>query len=321
MSVEAVAPGKVILLGEHFVVHGSKALSLAIDRYVRVKVSGSENPLEIFYTDTGEKAIYRGGWISNLDPEILDPIKALTDRVQEYLGEKGNLHLEITFNLPISAGLGSSASLAAAVTKAVSQYLGHELGKEEVLELASLSEEMVHGKPSGIDLSTVTMGGLILFDGAAKAVEERITGIDLSLLICDSGERRSTGVMVGNVNELRERYGEIFRRLVETSNLLVEEGYKALLEGDIESLGVIFNLSQGLLKAIGVSTRSLEALIGEVEEMGALGAKLTGAGGGGCIIALMGEEKEGILHRIRDKGYECFYAHPDLEGVRVIRKD
>ncbi|MFQ5710212.1 MAG: mevalonate kinase [Candidatus Geothermarchaeales archaeon] len=319
MFVEASAPGKVILAGEHFVVHGGKALALAIRRYVRIRVSPTDFPLEIYHSESGKRDYVdsHGRWVSESRLKDLEPIEASVEAVFDYLGQRTNVRLDISSSIPMSAGLGSSASLAAAIVKGVSHYLGHELDRGELIEIASASERVVHGDPSGVDLSTVVSGGLVLFEGSFKRVVKNIRDVDLPLVVGDSSERRSTGVLVGNVGEISKKYGKIFSHLVQTSDMIVERELEAIINGELETLGGLFNVSQGLLYSIGVSTPKLERMVSRAIDLGALGAKLTGAGGGGCMIALTrAENSSAVVKALEDLGGESFFVQPDSVGVK-----
>ncbi len=320
MQVEALAPGKVILLGEHFVVHGGKAISMAIRKYVRIRVRESRDyPLEIHYTESGAEAKLdpSGNWVTDLEIRVLEPIKATIASLNEFIGEKTNLRLDISYGYPKSAGLGSSASLAAALVEGVSCFLGHELDKEEVMELASVYERIVHGNPSGIDLSTVVTGGMIVFDGVKRTIQKSVSDIDLPLVVGDTLERRSTALLVEGVGVMKDRYSSILEKIRDVNDLVVRRAYTSILRKDLETLGDLFNVSQGLLYTLGVSTSKLEEMIHAALEEGALGAKLTGAGGGGCMIALVersGAEK--VIAAIERFGGRGFLCGQDDMGVR-----
>lgn len=324
MLVMATAPGKVILLGEHFVVHGGRAISMAIKKYVRVKILESRDyPLEIYYAESGAKANLdsSGNWVTELEPRILEPIRATVTSILDFLGERANLRLEISYGYPTSAGLGSSASLAAALVDGISCFLGHELNKEEVVELASASERIVHGNPSGIDLSTVVAGGVVLFDGSHRTILERISGLDLPLVVGDTLERRSTALLVEGVGVVKTRYPTILEKLREVNDLAVRSAYTSILKKDLETLGDLFNISHGLLRSLGVSTSKLDEMVHAALEEGALGAKLTGAGGGGCMIALVSRGRtRKVIAAIERVGGRGFLSGPDQMGVRSFKQ-
>ncbi|NIM44632.1 MAG: mevalonate kinase [Nitrososphaeria archaeon] len=323
MFVDASAPGKVILAGEHFVVHGGKALALAIDRYVDVRVSSSKHPLEVYHSERGEVDYLdqRGRWILSSEFRNLTPIETSVKKTFEYLGKRANLKLDISSNIPVSAGLGSSASLSAAIVKGVSHRLGYELSRDELIKVASESEKVVHGDPSGVDLATVISGGLVLFDGSTRRILKNVKDVDFPLVVGNSLDRRSTGDLVGNVGVLSSKYKDIFSLFVHLSDHVVEQGLEATLRGDLETLGRMFNISHGLLHSIGVSTAKLEAMIFKSLSHGALGAKVTGAGGGGCMIVLTGsEENRDMVGALKSLGSEPFIVRPDNYGVKSILK-
>ncbi len=320
-AVEVRSPGKVILVGEHFVVHGGNAVALAIDRYTRLRIlSAKKGEIELVFPDKGGKATYgpSTGWEGNVSREVTHPIHQTLDAVFEWCGAKERIKLQIEYGFPVSAGLGSSASLAAAIVRGVSAYLGAELGQGDLLELASSYERIVHGNPSGIDLQTVSGGGLVLFEGASRSVAERTHGVDLSLVVADSGERRSTGDLVSRVTEVKDSHPQVFSALMKINDTLIGTSWEALREGDLETLGRMFQVSQGLLHSLGVSTPLLDQAVHRAQDSGALGAKLTGAGGGGCIIAVPGNSVSRVETSLKEISPKCMVVHPDRRGVVVV---
>jgi mevalonate kinase len=219
----------------------------------------------------------------------------------------------------VAAGLGSSAAVVAAVTTAVSALLNVNISKEEVFRITYEAEKIVHGTPSGIDPAIATFGGALLFqmDTGFKPLEVKM---DIPLVIGDTGIERSTRVQVDKVRELRERYPQIMESFTWAARQIVMRALEALKERDLETLGELMNINHALLYGIGVSDESLEWLINAARKAGALGAKLTGAGGGGCMIALARNEKlEEVSEAIQRAGGTPFIARKTDEGARVER--
>ncbi|MEM2739899.1 MAG: mevalonate kinase [Candidatus Bathyarchaeia archaeon] len=294
---EAVAPGKVILCGEHFVVYGEPAIVAAIDLKAYAYASFRDKPgIHIYSSMVSEDALR----------PIHDVVKLLIESRGVGLTGKG-LSISINSSIPISAGLGSSAAVAVASILAVSKLLGLKLRKREIVSLGVKAEEVVHGRPSGIDPTISVYGGMLLFKlrGNIRRIKP---AKPIELVIADSGLKRSTGAMVRRVGELASRYPDIFSRLRSTVRTIVRQAVEAIIEGDLEELGGILNMNHGLLSAIGVSNSRLEKLIYAAREAGALGSKVTGAGGGGCIIALARPgESDGIASSLLDVGAEAVY--------------
>ncbi|MBS7628144.1 mevalonate kinase [Candidatus Bathyarchaeota archaeon] len=308
-SFEASAPGKVILLGEHFVVFGKPALVMALDRRARVRVK----LLELQADNIKVHSLN----IPNASPAELQPIKEAAIKAMEFLGLRKGLEITVNSDIPISAGLGSSAAVSVATIAAVGGLFGVRFTKEDLCRLALEAERLVHKNPSGIDPTIATYGGILLFE-KGKPPEPVKLDLDFQLIIGNTGIARSTGEMVAKVGLLQLYYPEIFESLLEGVHRLVLEALEALRASDLEGLGRLFNVNHGLLSAIGVSDISLERLVYAARAAGAFGAKLTGGGGGGCMIALAEAGRlDQVVQAIRKAGGEAFIAAPSERGVML----
>ncbi|MEM3608724.1 MAG: mevalonate kinase [Candidatus Bathyarchaeia archaeon] len=324
MGVIASAPAKVILFGEHFVVYGEPAIVIAIDRRAYATVENrSDKKLYLRstnlnlsgYFDNGNFKVEHGDFKEAIMK--FEPIKLAVEKVIEKCGEKTGLNIEINSTVPVAAGLGSSAAVVAAVIKAVSVFLGVELSKEEVFRITFQSEKIVHGSPSGIDPAISTFGGTLLFqmDTGFKPLEVEA---DIPLVIGYTGVERSTRIQVEKVRGIRDKYPHVIEPMMHAARELVLRAIDALKDNDLETLGELMNINHALLYGLGVSDESLEWLISAARKAGALGAKLTGAGGGGCMIALTrSEEIEKVVEAIQRAGGRPFIARKTDEGVRV----
>ena len=325
MGVIASAPAKVILFGEHFVVYGEPAIVLAIDKRAYAKVEtrndkrvytrstnlGISGYFEenVFHPETGdEHARYK-----------LEPIKRVVDKIFEISGKNIGLDVEIRSTVPVAAGLGSSAAVAAATAIAVAEVLGIKLSKQEVFRITFEAERVVHGTPSGVDPAISTFGGTLLFqmDTGVKPLEVKM---DIPLVIGDTRVQRSTRDLVARVRNKRERFPAIIEPVIRSGREIVLHAIEAIKQGDIETLGELMDINHALLCAVGVSSEPLERLITHARRAGALGAKLTGAGGGGCMIALAEPEKlEAVAEAIQSAGGTPYIARKTDEGVRIER--
>lgn len=323
-AVVASAPAKVILFGEHFVVYGEPAIVLAIDRRAYAKVENrSDKRLYLHsanlnlsgYFDNDNFKVENGDFREAIMK--FEPIKLAIEKVLEKSGEKVGLNIDINSTVPVAAGLGSSAAVVAAVTKAVGTLLNVELSREEILRITFQSERIVHGSPSGIDPAISTFGGTLVFqmDTGFKPLEVET---DIPLVIGDTRVERSTRAQVEKVREIRDKYPHIIEPMMRAARELVLRAIDALKDNDLETLGELLNINHALLYGLGVSDDSLEWLISAARKAGALGAKLTGAGGGGCMIALTrSEEIEKVVEAIQRAGGRPFIARKTDEGVRV----
>jgi len=326
MGVVASAPGKVILFGEHFVVYGEPAIVLAIDKrtYAKVEKNNDKN-LRIVSTNLNISGFFRNGVFrieqgDSKEARIrFEPVKYAVDRILEKHNGTTGLTIEINSTVPVGAGLGSSAAVAAAVTTAVAELLEVKLSKEDVFRITYEAEKTVHGTPSGIDPAIATFGGTLLFqmDTGFRSLDVKT---DIPLVIGDTGVERSTKALVERVRNLAEKYPQILDPIRRAAREITLRATDALKEKDLETIGELMNMNHALLYGLGVSDESLEWLINGARKGGALGAKLTGAGGGGCMIALARDEKlEQVMEAIQRAGGRPFIARKTDEGVRIER--
>lgn len=326
MGVVASAPAKVILFGEHFVVYGEPAIVLAIDKRAYAKAENRTDK-RVFLRSTNlglaVSVENRSFKVEQGDPREaklkFEPVELAVERVLEKYGENVGVNVEITSTVPVAAGLGSSAAVVAAVTTAVGALLDMNMSKEDIFKIAYEAEKLVHGTPSGVDPAISTFGGTLLYqmDTGFKPLEVKA---DIPLVIGDTGVGRSTRVQVEKVREVKQRYPQIVQPMMSAAREIVLRALDALKKNDLETLGGLMNLNQALLYGVGVSDESLEWLINAARKAGALGAKLTGAGGGGCMIALANNEKlEQVSEAIQRAGGRPFMARKTDEGVRIER--
>ena len=320
----ASAPAKVILFGEHFVVYGVPALVAAIDLRASARASRRGGRLvRIRAPDLGASGAFSldGEFLPEPGQEgaedVLRPIFVAAREVMEALGRPSGLEIEVSSRVPVAAGLGSSAAVAVSVSAAVSWLLSRSLDEELVFRAALEAEKLIHITPSGVDPAISTYGGLITYVKGV-GIKRLELQAPLELVVGDTGLKRSTGALVAAVRALKERRPGLFSRLLEAARELVGEALEALREGDLKALGELMDVNHGLLCSIGVSNWALDRLVHAAREAGALGAKLTGAGGGGCMIALVepGGGRE-VAKAIEEAGGRAFVAKLSREGVRI----
>ncbi|MEO8706179.1 MAG: mevalonate kinase [Kofleriaceae bacterium] len=293
----AIGWGKLILLGEHAVVYGYPALAAALDRGVTIA------PVP---TTKGGMRIDIPGWNVAVRADDDHPVARCLSAIADAL-ELGRPALSLVGDaqIPFGAGLGSSAALAVAVARALLAHAKRPLTASALEHAATASEMIVHGKPSGVDVALAIAGGVGVF--------RRSTGLRaiacpaLRVLVGPSGEPRSTGVMVQRVAEATESNRDD-NRLSELG-ALTDDGTRALVARDLVALGAAMNRAHGVLAELGVSTPLIDSLCEAARVSGAHGAKLTGAGGGGAVIAIAPRDKEAaILTEWRAAGVTGFVA-------------
>ncbi len=326
MGVVASAPAKVILFGEHFVVYGEPAIVLAIDRraYAEVELRQDER-LHIHSKNLNLAAYYEGNALkvehgNEKEARLkFKPVKTAVDKVFEKCGKHVGLNIEIESKVPVAAGLGSSAAVAASVTAAVGALLKVKMSREDVFRITYEAEKVVHGIPSGIDPAISTFGGTLLFqkDTGFKSLDAKM---EIPLVVGDTGVTRSTRFQVEKVRTVKAQYPQVVTPIFLAAREIVLRAVDALKENALETLGELMNINHALLYGLGVSDESLEWLVNAARKAGALGAKLTGAGGGGCMIALAKNENlENVLEAIQRAGGTSFIARKTDEGVKIER--
>ena len=295
-------PAKVILLGEHFVVHGSRAISASVDLFVEGRLIDKESDyLLLKYLDHSEKISYDSGNV------IIEFIKYLLNSWRVDTTPK----IEIEFSFPTSAGLGSSAALGALIVYLIySWWFGKDPDKDLIYLYGGKFEEMIHGTPSGIDLTTVVEGGIILFKkgrGVLDKIDEDVFK-DVSIIIIDSKLRRSTGQLVSKVTRyLKELDGDIRNSLITIVDEIVSYGWKSLKNIDLKSFYSAMSANHYLLKYIGVYRERLDKIIHNFMNKGGYVAKVTGAGGGGCIVGFADTDiSSELINFFRKRGYPVY---------------
>jgi len=323
VAVVASAPAKIILFGEHFVVYGEPAVVTAIDKRAhvsaelrkdrRIYVKSADLGASGFFIDEGFEA-ERGGPDARTK---FEPIRIAVQKVLDISKKKNGVNVEVHSSIPVASGLGSSAAVAAATAFAVSHVLGAKISREEIFRVAYEAERFVHGTPSGIDPTVSTYGGVLLFRKDRGFNPVRVEG-DIPLVVGDTGIERSTGEMVAKVRERKEHYAPIINLIIEAGGKIALSAAEALEKGDLNTLGELMDINHSLLSAIGVSNEALERLVYAARKAGALGAKLTGAGGGGCMVALSPPNRlKRVAEAIERAGGKAFIARKSDEGVKI----
>jgi mevalonate kinase len=299
---KARAFGKLILLGEHVVVYGAPALVAGIGLGVEAEASagGDGQQLELL------------GRTRAADPSGDDLSRAFAALLADGGAPKA-LHVRASGNLPPGMGLGFSAAAGVAIARAV-EGLNGDVDESRVRSRATAWETVFHGNPSGVDVAAAMRGGCTRFtkaDGVSKVLVKE------PLLLCVglTGSGASTREMVEGVADLKRRKPELVERSIDGGAALVENAISAVEAGDHRALGELMNLNQMILAGLMVSNEKIETLVACARVSGALGAKLTGAGGGGAVVALAEDQSaaDAIVAAWREIGYEGFcteVGHP-----------
>jgi hydroxymethylglutaryl-CoA reductase len=211
--------------------------------------------------------------------------------------------------IPRAMGMGGSAAVAVAVTRAMARHAGREVSDAEVNAIAFDCEKVAHGTPSGIDNTLATYGRFTLFKkGDPPLLRELSAPRPLPIVVGITGVEGLTAKTVGNVRAAWQRNPELYERIFAEVDDLVLRGVDAIARADLPLLGELMNINQGLLNALQVSSPELEELIQIARDHGAIGAKLTGGGGGGSMIALAPDDPERVAQAMQNAGYQTIFA-------------
>ena len=294
------APGKIILFGEHAVVYGKPAIAIPVSGMRASAWSEpGEGKLTINALDLNQKID-----LENKTSQFSVLAQTLLSKTKQ---SEPNLTINLTSKLPQGSGMGSSAATSTAVCKALSNYLGVDLEKNQISELVFDAEKIVHGTPSGIDNTVVAYESPVYFVKGQEPVTFD-SGRTFYLVIGDTGIESSTKETVGNVRDLLDKDPNLMNGYFDEIENVTKGGKKAIEDGDKEAVGELMNKNHELLNKIGVGHRELEKLVDVSLDAGALGAKLTGGGGGGNMIALADSAKEQkeICEKITEAGYRAY---------------
>ncbi len=281
-SFTGVAPGKVILFGEHAVVYGQPALAVPVTQVQATAV----------VTPGGD-----GFWIDAADlgrryrlehAPAGDPLARAAElaRARAELERLPAAELRLSSTIPIAAGLGSGAALCTAALRALAQCLGLALEPAELSAMVFETEKLLHGTPSGIDNTVVVFGQPVYFVKGQPPLPLRVAR-PFQLLIADSGLHSPTRLTVGDVRAAYEREPERYARLFQSIGDIARQARASLETDRPHDLGQLMQRNQALLCELGVSSPALDRLVTAAEQSGALGAKLSGGGRGGNIVALI----------------------------------
>ena len=308
MKSIASAPGKIILFGEHFVVHGTKAILAAIDKRVTVTSSFTEN-----------KTIRINSKLGTLDVPISSSYKEVKNEFRPfvYLANKmidsnqnaNGLEITIDSDIPIGVGLGSSSACCVAAAGSIFG-LFKEWSSEEILKISIEAEKTIFPDTSGADCTVCTYGGMIEY----PSIEKIDNTFDLNLLIANSMIPHNTKNSVEKVNKFKENDEERFSQLCDLETKLIDEVITAMKNNDATTFGLKMSENQKYLEEIQISNDTLRGMISSLKEI-SLGAKITGAGDGGCIIALVKDENMDKVSTLLPKDKEYFSAKIDTKGV------
>ena len=298
-SVEGIGHGKIILLGEHSVVYGRHAVAVPAPVNIRTKVQDTEDEILLMIPSWGVE--YR----LDKNPEKRQSFEKLAGLILDQMGlSKQGMKIEVFSDIPRGMGLGGSAAIAVSIIRALNNHFKLALNQDEINQMALESEKIAHGNPSGIDNTMATYGHPLIFrNGDNPLIEPLNINETFSILIGFSSTEGLTAKTVGIVRDLWKKNPGVYEKIFDEIDSLALQSIQAIQNNDFELLGQLMNINHGLLNTLQVSTPELERLIMIARESGALGAKLTGGGGGGAVIALC-KDIDITKSAIESEGYE-----------------
>ncbi len=296
--------GKTILFGEHFVVHGVAGIASAVDSVADAEVKIVQNGINITDERTGAK-----GYAEKKKLQQLESIERMLIAMNMD-SKKVAIDIWLGGDLPGFSGLGASAASSVAIARAIAQEFKLDLSDEKINNIAYEAEKAYAGNPSGIDNTTATFGGLIWFKKnlitGLNEIEQLKISEPVEIVIANTGIVANTKAMVAGVAQRKEKNPQKYDVIFKQAEELAIKGKLALQLFDLRKVGLLMNENHHLLQEIEVSSKELDFLVELAIKKGAIGAKMTGGGGGGCILALTPGKvlQEKVARAIENEGNE-----------------
>jgi len=325
-KVKTSAPGKLMLFGEHSVVFGHPCIVTAVDR--RLSITVEENGEEVFILDAPDLGLRayskRICDLGNKDlPKEVSFIETCYKLFLEKYPQQKTIHVYSKNEFKSSYGLGSSSASTVAFAKALSEFYEVPMNNDQLFDLAYQTVLEVQGVASGFDIAAAIWGGTSYYItphgklSKHKTVEP-IKIKNLPLLVAYTGIKADTATLIRMVQNLHSENKGTVNHIFTDITLLVEQAKKTLQQQDWPHLGLLMDENQALLRKLQISSIELENLIAAGKSAGAMGAKLSGAGGGDCMLALVDEaEKKAVAQEITKAGGKIIEVEMNAEGVRL----
>ncbi len=315
-TVTASAPSQAFLMGEHAVLYGSPALALSVDR--RSFSSARELDRGHIRIKSHLLGLYeeKSGNIIRDNPELERLAVGVREILKRYDVRSG-VELEIRSEVPIGSGMASSASVAAAISKSIDGLFELEMDEKELLESVYVFERIIHGRASKTGPACAVMGGVIWVEWKGDLMTAESLGFkEVPLVMACTGKPSPTKEMIERVSSLGSLLPQVRDSVVRAISELVLRGKDAIIAGDYELLGMLMNVDQGLLYSLGVSSWEIEKIVWKARESGSYGAKLSGAGGGGCVVILH-PQPPSLVKELKSVANTAFPARVAREGARL----
>jgi mevalonate kinase len=322
MYVRASAPAKLTLFGEHFVVYGNPAILASINKRISVTLQPNViNAISIKYAGMRLDVPVVDGRLHKIGTSsrsFLYPILSCLFNMQSELGSLSGLDVLIESQVPHGEGLGSSAASCVAAAGAF-YSLFFKKDRKKIFEAAAHAERTIHKHSSGADCYASTFGGILHYKPTSSHRQISIKK-KILFVICTTGVKHRTQNLVLSVKRMKENNPAEFMELAKRANNICIDAKRAIMVGNYQALGILLTENHELLKKLNVSHPKLEEFIDICTNSGALGCKLTGAGGGGAVIALIpNHDSRNIISEIGKKIPQSMLAELDFDGVQITQ--
>ena len=313
MTSIAKAPGKIILFGEHFVVYENTAILGAINKYATVTTEKTNTDNILISSSLGQSSIQKDEDVSNVEKKFR-PFFYIAKQVIEKNNFDKGITIKIESDIPIGAGLGSSSACCVAAAASILN-LFNITDEKEVLELAINAEKTIFPNTSGADCTVSVSGGIIEYQ-KEKGFSKIETENEFNFIIIDSEQVHSTDKVVERVRKFKENNSDVFTELCSEEERLIAKALDSMKKNDLETIGKCMAQNQMFLEQIGVSNDELLSITKEIEKI-TFGAKITGAGDGGCIIALI-EKDDDLSEYVNTTKYQTYHVTIQKTGMQVF---
>ena len=313
MTSIAKAPGKIILFGEHFVVYQNRAILGAINKYATVTTEKTNTDNILISSSLGQSSIKKDEDVSNVEKKFR-PFFYIAKQVIEKNNFDKGITIKIESDIPIGAGLGSSSACCVAAAASMLN-LFNSTDEKEVLELAINAEKTIFPNTSGADCTVSVSGGIIEYQ-KEKGFSKIETENEFNFIIIDSEQVHSTDKVVERVRKFKENNSDVFTELCSEEERLIAKALDSMKKNDLETIGKCMAQNQMFLEQIGVSNDELLSITKEIEKI-TFGAKITGAGDGGCIIALT-QKDDDLSEYVNTTKYQTYQVTIQKTGMQVF---
>jgi mevalonate kinase len=319
-KITVSAPGKLMLFGEHAVVYNHPCLVTAVDQRIYTTISFTED--DMFYLDAPDVKIenYKKQ-IKNIGKGAIPKgamfIEIAVKNFKKNYGLKKGIRVTTKSEFSSEFGFGSSSASTICVLKAIAELTNKKISNKQLFDLAYKTVLDIQGKGSGFDVAAAIYGGTLAFFTGGKVIKP-LAIKNLPLIVGYSGIKADTVTLMNQVKETANNYPNIVDGIYQNIEKIIPFAQTAILKNDWQTVGELMNINQGYLESLGVSTQKLSEMIYAVRDNGGYGAKLSGAGGGDCIIALAPQDKiPAIKKAIKDAGGQVLDVEANAKGVRI----